>query len=95
MCVWEVDNHGNHESARGLSKPAWLGSPKSWSPEKGLRAKASYHEAVGTCSDELSKAYSHFEERAIASDEKCEARAFEERALASDENASPLMQCFR
>ena len=24
--------------------------------------------------------YSHFEERAIASDEKCEARAFEERA---------------
>ena len=36
---------------------------------------------------------SHFEERAIASDEKCEARAFEERALASDENASPLMQC--
>ena len=34
---------------------------------------------------------SHFEERAIASDEKCEARAFEERALASDENASPLI----
>ena len=37
----------------------------------------------------FTKKSTHFEERAIASDEKCEARAFEERALASDENASP------
>ena len=42
----------------------------------------------------FTKKNTHFEERAIASDEKCEARAFEERALASDENASPWMQCF-
>jgi len=52
------------------------------------------HRAAERSADEHHGFQSHFEERAIASDEKCEARAFEERALASDENASPLMQCF-